>query len=114
VDDEEKENNGAQQSHLARIPLAACTAPVVLIPPPIRPPVIYRYYQRIDGMSRYAGKQNIGNDMDKDIFREQLRIEIELPLGHFRWKQQLQVTCQVYNEKEAQEESGKRHQVLLS
>jgi hypothetical protein len=48
-------------------------------------PVVNRYYKRINGVGRYGAKQNIRNDVDKDVSGKKFGIKIELPLGHFRW-----------------------------
>jgi len=42
-------------------------------------------------VSQYAGKQNVGDTLDKYISGEQLGIEVELPLGHLRRQEQLQL-----------------------
>src|SRR5215469_18938318 len=106
MNDQEKKNNGTQQPHPARIPFTACAAAVVFIPLPISEAVLNGDYQGIDSVRDYGGKQNIGNDVDEDIFGEQLRVEIELPLSHFRWQEQLQVTRQMDDQEEAKKQAG--------
>src|SRR5215469_1813873 len=106
MNNQEKKNNGTQQPHPARIPFAGRAAAVVLIPFPISAAVVNRDYQGIESVRDYGGKQNIGNDVDEDIFGEQLRVKIELPLSHFRWQEQLQVTRQMDDQEEAKKQAG--------
>src|ERR1700741_3000299 len=106
MNNQEKENNGTQQPHPARIPFAARATAVVLIPLPISAAVVNRDYQGIGSVRDYAGKQNVGNDVDEDILREQPRVKIELPLGHFRGQEQLQIARQMDDQEEAKEQAG--------